>query len=416
MEIRSKMKHGTATFADTAEYNDRTSSILGSVLSGRMPSTPDGERAKLCEYLLRHLYDDTNEMCAAVQQTLDKANGIQIAPQKAPFPAERVQAISGSLEDKTVPMETIQRRAGSAATVGRAFHDAYMKENAKFRTKAGLKCYITRSGGAKCCDWCAEVAGKYEYSAAPEGVFRRHDNCSCTVYYDTNRTRQTLQGKLDAEGNRTKTWEVIDEVPHGFAPTVFTDETRPQGFVPTVLTSSAKSGTIRLTDSDDFWHPITEQSIQSVPQVSAFSDDLNTAVQDRCRELLSSLIEDEIGTEGTVSIRLHDLTAEIAKGASGEGGVKPIHLSEPYVSIHNHPSDETFSALDLRLLCIDDQCSAIIVVGNSGENIFVLQKTDTFDPDGMMRYIRDRIDGAISDATLEGFVKGSEEYGTKYHK
>ena len=50
MEIRSKVKRGTATFADTAEYNDRASTILGDVLSGRMPSTPDGERAKLEKY------------------------------------------------------------------------------------------------------------------------------------------------------------------------------------------------------------------------------------------------------------------------------------------------------------------------------------------------------------------------------
>ncbi len=84
------------------------------------------------------------------------------------------------------------------------------------------------------------------------------------------------------------------------------------------LTPRAKSGTMRLADSDDFWHPITEHAVQSIPQVSAFSGDLNTVVQQQCRE--------------------------------------------------------------------------------------------------MMRYIRTRIDHPDSDETLEEFVKGSERYGTKYHK
>lgn len=194
MEIRSRMRYGTATFADTAEYNDRASSILGSVLSGRMPSTPNGERAKLCEYLLRHLYTDTNEMCAAVQLTLDKALGIQLAPQKAPFPASRVQAISGSLEDQTVPMETIQRRAGSAATVGRSFHDAYIKTNAEFRDRAGLQSSAIREGGAKCCDWCASVSGKYPASDTPQGFWGRHDNCKCSILYETKRGWRTHTG------------------------------------------------------------------------------------------------------------------------------------------------------------------------------------------------------------------------------
>lgn len=194
MEIRSRMRYGTATFADTAEYNDRASSILGSVLSGRMPSTPNGERAKLCEYLLRHLYTDTNEMCAAVQLTLDKALGIQLAPQKAPFPASRVQAISGSLEDQTVPMETIQRRAGSAATVGRSFHDAYIKTNAEFRDRAGLSSSAIREGGAKCCEWCASVSGKYPASDTPQGFWGRHDNCKCSILYETKRGWRTHTG------------------------------------------------------------------------------------------------------------------------------------------------------------------------------------------------------------------------------
>ena len=240
MEIRSKVKRGTATFADTAEYNDRASTILGDLLSGQMPSTPDGERAKLCKYMLRHLYDDTNEMCTAVQQTLDKAQGLHLAPQKAPFPTERVQAIAGSLEDKTAPMETTQRRARSSATVGRSFHDDRMKAEADFRSRAGLKCYIVRNGGAKCCEWCAAMVGRYAYGDEPGDVYRRHDNCSCTVIYENGRQRQDVWSK--------RSWEAPAEGAGADEPTVLTATQAAEieaKHLPTVLTNGRKGGIIK---------------------------------------------------------------------------------------------------------------------------------------------------------------------------
>ena len=59
--------------------------------------------------------------------------------------------------------------------------------------------------GTKCCDWCTEVAGKYRFGEQPDGIFRRHDNCDCTIIYDG----QVLRGKQNADGSRYKTWEEL---------------------------------------------------------------------------------------------------------------------------------------------------------------------------------------------------------------
>lgn len=59
--------------------------------------------------------------------------------------------------------------------------------------------------GTKCCDWCTEVAGKYRFGEQPDGIFRRHDNCDCTIIYDG----QVLRGKQNADGSRSKTWEEL---------------------------------------------------------------------------------------------------------------------------------------------------------------------------------------------------------------
>lgn len=210
--LRRKIDSGNATFADTSAYNNRAAEILGDVFSRRLPSISPAEREAICVDLLQERYSDINSLLDRVQRSLDAVIGLQLAPQHAPFNSERAHQIGRSLSDPTVSEETQQRRARSApATATRAMHDDRMKTEAKFRSNAGLKCYIIREGGSECCEWCREVSGKYLHAEAPAGIFRRHDNCKCTVIYDTGRTRQTLQGRFDADGNRTKTWEIISE-------------------------------------------------------------------------------------------------------------------------------------------------------------------------------------------------------------
>lgn len=242
--IRKKIESGTAAFSDTALYSERVSELIGGTLSALIPELPAGERERLCTALLRGQYEDTNRLLASVQRAQDEALGLHLAPQKTAFPAERVQQLAQSLEDMTVPLETLQRRAKApVANVSKSFHDGFMQENAKFRHKAGLKCFITRTSSSGCCPWCAEVSGKFEFGDAPDDIFRRHDNCDCTVIYDN----QVLRGKYTDDGeHRSKTWEQVGEIPNGFEPTVFTDENRPEGFVPKILTPGRNGGIMNV--------------------------------------------------------------------------------------------------------------------------------------------------------------------------
>lgn len=204
--IVKRVQNGTATFKDTAEYAKVLSHILGRELSAAVLNLSD--RESIVSKLLRDCYDDINSVCAEVQKTNDEAMGLHLKPQKANYPAERVQQFSHSLIDPTVKDSVIKRRARAGSeTITKSFHDDFIKKNAQFRTDVGLKCYIIRIG-TKCCDWCTEVAGKYEMGDQPDGIFRRHDNCDCTIIYDG----QVLRGKQNANGSRSKTWEELPNV------------------------------------------------------------------------------------------------------------------------------------------------------------------------------------------------------------
>lgn len=198
-ELRAALKHidaGKGTFQDTAQYSERTSELLGQILSKHVDELPEGMREAVCKALLRERYEEMNGICAEVQEQLDAQIDIRLQPQRAPYPAERVQQVAHALEDPTVALSVIQRRAKApVANVSKSFHDDYMQKNADVRSRLGFKCYLNRVAATGCCKWCTDIAGRYVYGDHPDEVFHRHDNCACTVTYENGRERQDVWSK-----------------------------------------------------------------------------------------------------------------------------------------------------------------------------------------------------------------------------
>ncbi len=82
----------------------------------------------------------------------------------------------------------------SLLNISQNYVDEYVEENAKFRSESGLKEKIVRSTNGKCCEWCTKIAGVYNYPA-PKDVYRRHDNCDCTVTYISEKGSQDVYSK-----------------------------------------------------------------------------------------------------------------------------------------------------------------------------------------------------------------------------
>lgn len=245
MKLRRKIDSGNADFKDTAAYSNRAADIMSEIFARRLPEISLAERETLCVELLHDRHTDINELLGRVQRSLDDAQGLHIAPQHASFNAERAHQIGSSTADPTEPEETRQRRARSAtATAARAMHDDYVRKNADFRSKAGLKCTVNRIAAAKCCEWCDQVAGKYAYEDTPPDLWRRHDNCNCTIVYGTRRDRQVLRGT-------EKKWEIVAEGVGAPEPVRLTPEQArklQEKHQLKRLTKPAESGTIELRE------------------------------------------------------------------------------------------------------------------------------------------------------------------------
>jgi len=205
--IVKRINSGRASFIDTERYAQITARAVSRELSAEVLDLSD--REGITTQILRDSYEDINSTCARVQRAMDEKAGIHIRPQQEDFPTERVQQFTHSLVDPTVEDSVIKRRARAGSdTIVKSAHDDFIRKNATFRNDAGLTCYIIREG-SNCCEWCSSVAGKYRFGTQPDDIFRRHDNCDCTIIYDG----QVLRGKQNADGSRSKTWEEVPNVP-----------------------------------------------------------------------------------------------------------------------------------------------------------------------------------------------------------
>lgn len=208
--IANKIRDGTATLKDGHEYSKRVGQHLSEALLDNLTgeALPDGRlyyniALRTVVPHLQNNYELVNEINAAIQTEIDKAQKIGIKPVKADFPEERIK---GLIDKMTAEKNTLDdSRAWLKEPIinnSEAFHDDYIKKNAAFRESLGLKAVIIREASSNCCDWCAALEGTYDYSTAPKEIYQRHEFCRCDVTYQTERKSQNVWSKSSWESSQ----------------------------------------------------------------------------------------------------------------------------------------------------------------------------------------------------------------------
>lgn len=120
-----------------------------------------------------------------VQEALNSNAGIGI---KAITPPINTKRIDGMVEK--IAGEDFENVSwvldAPVETFSLSIIDEFIQANADFHSRSGLTPKITRSARGKCCDWCDNLVGTYEYEDVKDTgneVFRRHSNCRCLVEY-----------------------------------------------------------------------------------------------------------------------------------------------------------------------------------------------------------------------------------------
>ena len=183
--ITNRIRDGTATQKDGHRYSQRVGENLSRALTENITENtlPDGRlyyniAMRTVVPRLRDNYDLVNEINAAIQEVIDKADKIGIGTVKPDFPEERIKGLVDKMtnEKNTFDDSTIWLKE-PIVNNSEAFHDDFIRAS------------------SKCCDWCAALEGTYDYSTAPKEIYQRHEFCRCDVTYQTERKSQNVWSK-----------------------------------------------------------------------------------------------------------------------------------------------------------------------------------------------------------------------------
>ncbi len=193
-KLLSTIRDGKPTYSEVNDLSIAVGDILAEVFKENISQDllPDGRMyyniaKRTVEPMMVNNYDIVTENATIVQETLNKNAGIGIKAQVAPVNQSRIDGIIDRLDEaeffddiKWILDEPIKNFTQSVV-------DDAIEKNAKFHKELGLEPKLIRKAEANCCKWCNQLDGVYDYSEAPDDIYRRHEYCRCTVEFDVGK-------------------------------------------------------------------------------------------------------------------------------------------------------------------------------------------------------------------------------------
>lgn len=399
--IRKKIKAGKATYQDANRASIRIGELLSKAYRSHLSSDvlPDGTMyyniaKRVLEPTLKRDFEEVSGICQDVQQLLNQKANIGIKAVAADLNQDRIDGIIDRVS--SAPYKKTQWMTKEpVVNFSQSIVDDHIKANADFHAKAGLSPKIVRRSSGKCCEWCSKLVGTYRYpEEAPDGsdVWRRHNNCRCTVDYDPG------EGKV--QDVWSKKWKESEDV----------------------LEYRKRIGLEQHKDGDKVF--ITEQAIQKIRPIylKDYTDEnVNFSFQIR-KELLEFAREKNNSDECACIIDL--INNRKSNFITGDKIVDIFANPDIYHLIHtssentlelthNHPGLSDFSANDINIFMKYRSIKSISIVTNQGKTL-ILNKTNRFDLKKAGKAMNESLEKAESiDQAIENFLKKCYSFGVE---
>lgn len=190
-EISQMLQDGRITYADA----NRAAREIGKVLSGAYQTVlssevlPDGRMYyniadRVVGTTLTEAYGDVADIAEQTQNILNRNAGIGLKAVRPELNQDKVKGIVNRLSSEAVFDDIKWILDSPVVAFCQNIVDESVRQNVDFQGRAGMEPRIIRKTAGRCCDWCRAMAGTYKYPDVPQDVYRRHDNCNCTVEYD----------------------------------------------------------------------------------------------------------------------------------------------------------------------------------------------------------------------------------------
>lgn len=191
IEYYKKIRSGDASYKTASQLAARIGECLGKVLKRHAPETSvyDWDLNDLLPKSLGLDHRMVATACEQIQEQMNKDAGLGIKPKAPKFDFDRVQGMIKELEDYADNFEDIEKSFyDQLCNFSQNVVDESIRDNMQLMARAGIKTMVIRQAEFRACPWCREVAGTYEYADVKNtgnDVWRRHENCRCTIDYIT---------------------------------------------------------------------------------------------------------------------------------------------------------------------------------------------------------------------------------------
>ena len=192
MKLLSDIENGKAAdFRDAQKYADIIGDMLGKAYENTLSKAElpnDRLFENICDKVIKPTLENnvnlTNEVSGKIQQNINDIENIGLRVQYPEIDSEDLERIiHEAANSRPFDKSALNRLVQNEKTFTTHSVDRFVEKNASFQFKSGMSAKIIRKTDGKCCEWCQNLAGVYNYPDVPKDVYKRHNNCGCTIEY-----------------------------------------------------------------------------------------------------------------------------------------------------------------------------------------------------------------------------------------
>lgn len=217
-EIYGLIQNGLVSYEEANQFSIRCGELLSqSYLKYLTNETlPEGKlwfniAEKILTPTLTQNYDLITEVCSYAQENVNKVSGVNIQYIKPDINQNRIDGFVDKVSSYEKYDDAKWMLEEPVVNYSQSVVDDSIRTNADFHAKSGLTPQLvrkvdiferrialrgkTRVSYSIPCQWCIGLAGTFDYYSAPSDIYRRHENCRCTVEYVSDKKKQDVWSK-----------------------------------------------------------------------------------------------------------------------------------------------------------------------------------------------------------------------------
>lgn len=216
--IYNKIQDGEKlTYVEANDYAQELGAVLATAFKRTFSADalPDGKMYyNIADRVVRPMLKGNYELVASVseytQNSLNKAVGIGLKAVTADLNESRVQGLVDKVSSYDSYNEAAWVLDEPVVNFSQSVVDDFIQANVEMQYNVGFSPQIERRLAYNCCEWCAGIAGKYDYpKGVPPDFYRRHERCRCTIIYEPSRGK--FQGANSKRNYKTAHEAEINE-------------------------------------------------------------------------------------------------------------------------------------------------------------------------------------------------------------